>query len=158
MPKPTYLSRAVALIPILSLAAAGQVPTSNWENVRMIAPGTEVRIAAGNSKTIRGKLESVTDSNLIVIVIDATGKQSFQRPDIHNVSVKEKGHRLRKVLIGMGVGTAAGLAGGGAAAKNCSGIACGGFDIGVSGAIGFIAGTVGGLIWSREGWRQIYAP
>jgi hypothetical protein len=144
------------LIPLLSLAAAGQVPTSNWENVRMIAAGTEVRIAAGNSKTIRGKLENVTDSN--VIVTDATGKQSFQRPDIHSVSVNEKGHRLRKVLIGMGVGTAAGLAGGGAAAKNCSGIACGGFDVAVSGVIGLIAGTVGGLVWSREGWRQVYAP
>src|SRR5579864_190895 len=153
--KTTSLSRGLILIPILSLAAAGQVPASSWDNVRMLAPRTEVRLTAGSSKPIRGKLESVTDSNLIIS--QGTGTQSFQRPDIHSVSVKKKAHRLRKVLIGMGVGTAAGLGIGGAVANNCMGLACGGYRVVMGGVIGLAAGVVTGLVWSREGWRQVYA-
>ncbi len=121
----------------------------------MIAPGTEVRVAAGASKPIRGKLESVTDSSLTVTY--ATGTQSFQRPDIQSVSVKKKGHRWRNTFIGLGVGTAAGLGIGAAQASGCTDFLCE-LAIPVYGAIGFIAGTVTGLVWPTGGWRQVYAP
>jgi hypothetical protein len=147
--------RAVALIPILSLVASGQVPTSNWDSVKTIAPATEIRVSAGNSKPVRGKLESVTDSNLVI------GKSptahSLSRPDIHSVSVKEKGHRVRNVLVGMGVGLAAGLGVGAAVGHNCTGIACGGFRVAVGGLVGLGGGIVAGLEFPSGKWRQVYA-
>ena len=155
MSRTTFFSRAILVIPFLSLVAAGQAPTSNWDTVRALAPGIQVRIAAGKSKPVRGKLESVSDSNLIVS--NATGVESFQRPEVHSVAVKKKGHRLRNTFIGLGVGTAAGLGIGGAAASGCKEFLCE-LAVPVYGAIGFIAGTVTGLVWPTGGWRQVYAP
>jgi hypothetical protein len=148
--------RAVILIPIFSFLASGQVPSSSWDSVKMIAPGTEVIIAAGNSKPVRGKLASVTDSNLVIGKSSAA--QSFPRPDVHSVSVKEKGHRARNVLVGMGVWLAAGLGIGAAVANNCMGIACGGFRVAVGGLVGLGGGIVTGLELPSGKWRQIYAP
>jgi hypothetical protein len=148
------LQAAVLLIPFLYFVAAAQASTSNWDDVTTIAPGTEVRIAYADSKPIGGKLENVTDSNLTIT--DVTGTRSFQRPEIRSVSVKKKGHRLRNALIGLGVGTAAGLAIGGAVARDCSGIACGGARVATGGLVGLIGGTVTGVVWRPGGWRQIY--
>jgi hypothetical protein len=156
MSRATCFSRTVLAIPFLSLAAAGQAPTSNWDNVRTLAPGTEVRVAAGSSKPVQGKLDSVTDSNLVLRL--ATGTQSFPRPEIHSVSARGKGHRRRNVLIGMGAGTAAGIGIGGATANNCNGIGCGGIRVAVGGILGLAAGTVAGLMLPSGKWRQVYAP
>jgi hypothetical protein len=145
----------MVLLPILSLMATGQILTSSWDSVKTIAPGTEVRVTAGNSKSVHGKLGSVTDNDLVVN--PGAGPQSFARPEIRGVSVKKKGHRLRNTLIGMGAGTAAGLAIGGAETSGCKGLLCG-LAIPVYGAIGFIAGTVTGLVLPTGGWRQVYAP
>ena len=154
MPRATYFSRTVLAIPLLSLAAAGQAPRSNWEGVKVLAPGSEIRVAAGSSKPVQGKLESVTDSNLILS--NATGVESFQRPEVHSVAVKKKGHRLRNTFIGLGVGIAAGLGIGGAAASGCKELLCE-LAIPVYAAVGLIAGTVAGLVWPTGRWRQVYA-
>ncbi|MBZ5632796.1 MAG: hypothetical protein LAO55_06645 [Acidobacteriia bacterium] len=143
------------LIPLLAAAAAGQVLTANWDNVRMIAAGTDVRVAADNSKPIQGKLDSITDNNLVIK--QGTGTQSFVRAEIHSVGIRRNGHRLRKVLIGIGVGTAAGLAIGGATANNCTGIGCGGMRVATGGLVGLIGGMITGLVWSSGEWRQVYA-
>lgn len=136
-----------------SLAAAGQIPTPNWESVKTIAPGTEVRIVTSGAKPVRGKVNSVTDNSLVIR--HANSMESFPRAEVRSVFVKRERHRLRKVLIGAGVGTAAGLGVGGAAANNCSGIACGGFRMATGGLIGLAGGIVTGLVWSRGEWRQI---
>ena len=148
--------QAFALLPILSLIATGQALPSNWEGVKMIAPGTEVSVAAGNSKPVRGKLEAVTDTTLVIGKSSAA--HSFPKSDIRSVSVKEKGHRVRNVLAGMGVGLAAGLGIGAAIGHDCTGIACGGFDVAVGGLIGLGGGIVAGLELPSGKWRQVYAP
>lgn len=152
------LSRIVLMLPILPLVAAAQVP-SNWENVRALAPGTQVRVAAGPSqKPVEGVLESVTDSALVLR--GPTGPQSFARPQIASVSVR-KGHRVRNALIGLGVGTAAGaLIGFGVGHAGCdkSGGWCG-FDESLAAAIGggagLVSGSLVGVFWPG-GWRTIY--
>ena len=121
----------------------------------MIAPGTDVRVAAGAAKPIQGKLDSVTDTD--VVIRQATGTQSIPRAEIRSLAVKKKGHRMRNTFIGLGVGTAGGLGIGAAAASGCTGFLCD-LAIPVYGAIGFIAGTVTGLVWPTGGWRQIYLP
>jgi hypothetical protein len=168
MPQPISLSRALILIPILSLAAAAQTPVSNWEIVRMLPPGTEIRVAVGApgpglSKPIQGTLESATDTDLVLT--QRTGPQSFPRAQIASVSLKKPGHRVRNSFVGLGVGTAVGivfgLALGAAQADNCHQFLCGlSVPIGgaVFGAIGLVSGTITGVAWPTGGWRKIYAP
>jgi hypothetical protein len=148
-------ARVVSLISILSLAAAAQAPTSNWDAVKMIAPGTEIRVEAGNSKPVTGKLESVADDSLVIA--QKTGTQSVARPEIHGVAVKKKGHRVRNTFIGLGAGTAAGLGIGAAQASGCNELLCE-LAVPIYGLAGLIAGTVTGLVLPTGGWRQIYVP
>jgi len=159
------LTRAAMLLPILSLAAAAQTSASKWDTLRMLAPGTEVRVASANAKPIQGALESVTDSNLVLR--QAGGPKSFVRTQILSISVKGKDHRMRNALIGLGVGTAAGLAIGygigRAQANNCSnkgGWFCGldeGAGTVVGGVAGIVGGTLTGVFWHTGGWRKIYS-
>ena len=130
----------------------------------MLAPGTEVRVVSGTSKPIVGTLESVTERELVVLT-QRTGPQSFPRPQIVSVSVKKSDHRRRNTLLGLGVGTLAGVvigAGVGAVqANNCRGFLCGlavPVDAAAVGAIGLVGGMLTGLFWPTGGWRQIYAP
>jgi len=162
MPKTTSFSRVSILIPILSLTAAAQTLASKWDAVKMLASGTEIRVASGTAKPILGAVESVTDSELVVLK-QRTGQQSFPRAQIMSVSVKGKDHRLRNALIGLGVGV--GLGGGiGAAvgeaqAKHCQGLLCGlalPADAVVGGIAGIVGGTLTGVFWHTGGWRKIY--
>lgn len=159
------LARAAMLLPVLSLAAGAQTSASKWETLKMLAPGTEVRVASANSKPIQGALESVTDRDLVLR--QAGGPKSFDRTQILSVSVKGKDRRLRNAMIGLGVGTAAGLAIGygigHAHANGClhqNGWFCGldeGVGTAVGGISGLIGGTLTGVFWRTGGWHKIYA-
>jgi len=151
-----HFSRVLFLILFLCLVVAGQSASSNWDSVKTIAPGTEVIIVVGNSKPVRGKLEAVTETNLVIGKSSAA--HSFLRPEIRRVSIKEKGHRTRNILAGMGVGLAAGLGIGAAIGHNCTGIACGGFDVAVSALIGLGSGIIVGLELPSGKWREVYHP
>jgi hypothetical protein len=158
----SMLTRTVLLLSILSFVAAAQTPVSDWEIVKMLPSGTQVRVAAATAKPIQGTLESVTDSELVVLT-PGTGPQSFPRAQVASVSLKEKDHRLRNALIGLGVGTAAGLGiGYGVGRSGCRSTDgwCG-LDTSVGIAIGGISGLVGGTLlgvfWPTGGWHKIYA-
>jgi hypothetical protein len=127
-----------------------------------VIPGTEVRVAAGNRKAIQGKLESVTESNLVVERGGNT--QTFQRPEIQGIFVKTRGHRRRNTLVGLALGTAIGVGIGvgiGAAQSNgCKQILCGlstPVDGAIGGVVGLVAGTLTGVSLPTGTWRQIYA-
>jgi hypothetical protein len=156
------LTRAVLLLPILSFAAAAQAPVSSWEIVKMLPSGTQVRVAAATAKPIQGTLESVTDSELVVLK-PGTGTQSLPRAMVASVSLKGKDHRLRNALIGLGVGTAAGLGiGYGVGRSGCRSTDgwCGldtSFGTVVGGVGGLVGGTLLGVFWPTGGWHKIYA-
>jgi hypothetical protein len=140
----------ISLVPMLALAAAAQVPSSGWNSVQAISPGTEVRVTSGGAMDVRGKLASTTDNSLTISL--GRSQRSFSRAQIVSVAVKKTGHRLRNTLIGLGVGAAVGLVIGLATANQCEGeITCG-----LVGATGPIGGTVVGLVWPTGGWREIY--
>ena len=157
------LTRALILFPVLSLAAVAQVPTSSWETVKMLPPGTQIRIASGKSLPILATLESVSDSDLVFG--QGAGQQSFPRAEISSISVKRKGHRLRNTLIGLGVGVVAGAAIGFAigeaqesgckVSNGCLGLEAAG-GLGAGGIIGLVGGTFAGLFWPIGGWQKIY--
>jgi hypothetical protein len=152
------LTRAAMLLTILSLAAAAQTSASKWDTLKMLTPGTEVRVASADAKPIQGTLESVTDSDLVLR--QAGGPKSFGRTQILSVSVRGKDHRLRNALIGLGAGTAAGLAVG-YGVKHCGNNDgwCGLGEVAgmaVGGVAGLVGGTLTGVFWPTGGWRKIY--
>jgi hypothetical protein len=158
-------TRASMLLLILSRAATAQTLESKWDTLKMLTPGTEVRVASANAKPIQGSLESVTDNDLVLR--QAGGQTSLGRAQILSVSVKGKDHRLRNAMIGLGVGTAAGLSIGygigHAQANHCSnkgGWFCGldeGVGTVVGGVAGILGGTLTGVFWHTGGWRKVYA-
>jgi hypothetical protein len=167
MSKPTVLSRMMILLPLFAITAAAQAPPSNWDKVKALSPGTQVRVAVdtsttGKSKPTVGTVESVTDDNLVLL--QGAGPLSFPRAQVMRISVRKQRHRVRNAFIGLGVGTVAGIAigaGAGAAqAQNCKAFLCGLSvlvdAVGV-GAIGLVAGTFTGVFWP-PGWQIVYAP
>jgi hypothetical protein len=153
-------ARALILFPILALAARAQPPPFSWENVKMLAPGTQIRVASAASKGIVGTLASVSDSELLLM--QKTGPQSFPRPQIVSVSVRKERHRLRNALIGMGVGLVAGAGLSvvvSEAERNCTFLCglVGPADAVLGGAAGLVGGGLLGAFWP-SGWREIYAP
>jgi hypothetical protein len=132
--------------------------------MKTLAPGTQFRVVSSESpKPIQGTLKSVTDSDLSLMRDKRV--QSFSRTQIISVSAKQKGHRLRNALIGLGVGTAAGvLIGygiGHAQASGCQksgGWWCGLDDVagtGLGGISGLVSGTLIGAFWDTGKWTEV---
>jgi hypothetical protein len=79
-----------------------------WTNLESLRPGDRIGVIQTNQRRIEGKFQSASDSE---ITLDTGGKVSVQKTDV--VRVYRKGmSRTKKILIG----TAAGLAAGGAIA------------------------------------------
>jgi hypothetical protein len=157
--------KAAILIPMLAFHAAAQTPASKWDGLKMLAPGTEVRVASistpAHRKPIQGALESVTDSELVLL--QAGGPQTFARTQILSVSVNGKDHRVRNAFIGLGLGFAVGggigAAVGEGQAHNCRGLLCGialPADAVAGGIVGIVGGTLAGVFWHTGGWHKIY--
>src|SRR5580700_577420 len=70
---------------LVATALAGQTNLANWNTVKALKPGTDVRIAAG-PRTVRGIVDRITDDTMVVT-----------------------GHRMSNALIGLGAGTGVGL-------------------------------------------------
>ena len=155
MQKVASLARAFLLFPILSLAAPGQSPISNWDSVKMLAPGTKIRVAQGNSKPIAGKLASVTDSNLIVT--RSTGTESFPRLGMRSVFIKDRGHRVRNTFIGLGLGYGIGISVAGTIGGSKLVPLRPPWGAAVIEGAGIVAGGAAGRLWPT-GWRRVYAP
>jgi hypothetical protein len=159
------LLRSLALVLIPTSSAMAQAPASKWDALKMLAPGTQVRVASSTSpKPIQGTLDIVTDSDLVLR--RGAGPESLPRPQIISVSVHEKGRRLRNIFLGLGVGTAAGLSIGAgigaleASACHKSGGGWCGLDTAagavLGGASGVVAGSLIGALWHTGKWNKIY--
>jgi hypothetical protein len=149
--------RAVALLLLAAFAAAAQSPLQNWNNVKTLAAGTEIRVERSGAGPVRGQLQSATDESLVVN--SGKGQEMFSRQQVARVSVRGKSHRGRNTLIGLGVGAGVGLAIGAAASTACSGFGCIGTGpklvAGLGGA-GALLGTLVGWALPSGGWREIY--
>ena len=131
---------------------AAQTNVTNWNTVKALTTGTDVRITAG-SRTVSGKIDRITDDNLVVA--SGKGQEMFTQQEVTRVSVRKKGHRLRNTLIGFGAGTGAGLGIGAASEAGCQGWFCG-LGTAAGGVIGALGGTIAGAVWPTGGWREVY--
>jgi len=150
------ICRTVAALVLMAAIVAAQTNPTSWNTVKALSPGTEVQIA-GSSRTVRGKIDRVTDDTLVVT--SGKGQETFTQQEVVRVSVKKPGHRKRNALIGLAVGTGAGL-GIGLAADRCSGTCFGPNLNGVVTAgiavAGALVGTIIGVAIPSGGWREVY--
>src|ERR1035437_8107361 len=101
---PALLAAALA-----ATAAAQQAkPIANWANLDQLVPGSEIRVTLATGRTLRGFVQRVTPESLAINA--ATSQETLSRQDIRRVALKRPGHRGRNTLIGLAIGTGAGLA------------------------------------------------
>jgi hypothetical protein len=148
---------AAAVPVVFALAASAQSPAQNWNNVKALAAGTAVRISVG-SRTVKGQVQGAADDSLAVD--SGKGQEMFTRQEVMRVSVKNKGHRGRNALIGLGAGAAIGVVVGVASHQNCTGFCIlyttRGQDAGIGAIIFGVIGTAVGALLPTGGWREIY--
>lgn len=137
---------AVALV-YSPVAAVAQQSTSygEWSMVKALPQGVELIVKLKSGETLRGKLESATDTTLSI-----NGKKNrtdtLDRNDVSEVyQLRRKAEKAKYALIGAGVGAAVG--GGIGAAKNSPPIDDG--EIYVIGGVSLGAGigALGGLLF-----------
>jgi hypothetical protein len=145
---------ATAVLLIFALTAAAQSPAQDWNNVKSLAAGTEVRVKL-NSRTVDGKMQSATDDSLAIS--SDKGQETFALRDVARVSLRSKGHRARNALIGLGVGVGIGaVVGAASSCSHCISPISEGQAVGIfTGVLGALGAIVGGLIPSG-GWREVY--
>jgi hypothetical protein len=135
------------LVPGFSLAQPSQ---NNWDNLKQLAPGQQIRIVLNDAKSYEAKFQSVTDDGIVVRL--ATGEQTFPRQSVLRVSSKHRSHRGRNALIGVGVGVAAALATDAAACPDCTTGTWAGDTIG----LGVLGALVGALVSKGAHWHDVY--
>ena len=146
--------RIAAALLLVAATVAAQTNASNWNTVTALSMGTDVRVSTG-SRTVSGKIESVTDET--IVVNSAKVQETFMRQKVMRVSLKKNGHRARNALIGLGVGAGVGLGVGAAADANCTGFCFGGnFGKAIFTPLGAVAGVLVGALIPTGGWREIY--
>jgi hypothetical protein len=138
------------LVPGFGLAQSSQ---RNWDNLKQLATGQEVRVVLNDAKSYSGQFQSVSDEALVVRT--AAGEQTFTRESVLRVSAKAKSRRGRNALIGAAIG--AGL-GGVAVGMDChygrKGCGAGGVFFGVPFAAGLGAGFA--AVIPTGGWHDVY--
>ena len=152
---PQFVCRFGALLALVATTMAAQTNITDWNNLTVLTPGTEIQITAG-SRTIRGKVDRITDDALAVI--SRKGQETLNRQQVSVVLVKKLSHRRRNALVGLAAGTGVGL-GIGMAARSKPGqlqIISNGAVIGVFTVAGALVGSIVGVVIPTGGWREIY--
>jgi hypothetical protein len=155
-----FVCRVGTLLALLGTTAVAQKKAGDWNTVKAISTGTDVRVKTG-SRTVSGTIDRVTDDTLTIT--SGKGSEMFSQQDVARVSVGKKGHRGRNALIGLGIGTGAGIGIGLGIGHNCgtglSALGCPlstGLGGALGGAIGLAGGTAIGALIPTGGWREVY--
>jgi hypothetical protein len=95
---------------LIALASVGLIlaaPVSKtWESLGKLDSGTPIEVVTSNRAE---KGEFVSSSTESLTIRTRRGEQRFLRKEVVRVVSRRKSHRMRNVLIGVGVGTAIGL-------------------------------------------------
>ncbi len=122
-----------------------------------ISAGVEIEARTTDNKRYRGKFISADDESLVMTT--ANGDRRLARATVSRVSVKKPGHRLRNLLIGLGIGAAAGLTLGAVADARCTGNCIEGKrPLGKEAGtpLGALIGAIIGVALPTGGWREVY--
>jgi hypothetical protein len=132
---------------------------NNWDNLRQLGPGQQIRIVLNDAESYTGQFQSASDERLVV----RTGgtDQTFERQNVLRVSTRGTSHRGRNALIGLAVGAGAGVIVGVASPElgqgKCAQGSC--VDAGTVSILGFWGGVLGaglGAVIPTGGWHDVY--
>ncbi len=152
-----HIAVSAVLAAALGSSAAAQPAKgiANWANLNQLAPGSEIRVTLANGKTLRGFVQRVTPESLAINA--TTSQETTARQDIRRVALKKPGHRGRNTLVGLAIGTGAGLAVGAYLdSKEGSGNWFPNAGKVVFSPLGAILGTVIGVALPTGGWHDVY--
>ena len=147
------------LLCLVSGCSLAQSPQSNWDNLKQLAPGQQIRIVLNDAKSYKAGFQSVTDDAIVVRL--ANDDQTFERQSVLRVSTQGKNHRRRNALIGLAVGTGAGIIVGVASpelgqGKCAQGSCVNAGTASLTGAAGAAAGAVVGAVIPTGRWHDVY--
>jgi len=153
----------MSAILLLALAPAliARAP-ANWDSVRQLAGGNEIRVTLMDGRNLRGEFQSATDDALVVAT--SKSQETLSRTMVTKVSCEGKSHRLRNALIGFGAGAGTGLILGAVGdANSCHSGFFGCFEpLGRNGLketvtpLGAVIGAAVGALVPTGGWRSVY--
>jgi hypothetical protein len=153
------LIEAQLLLLLLPRFGLAQAAPNNWDNLKQLAPGQQIRVVLNDAKSYKAGFQSVTDDAIVVRL--ATGDQTFERQNVLRVSTQGNNHRRRNALIGLAVGMGAGIIVGVASPElgqgKCAQGSC--VDAGtasLTGAAGAAVGAVTGAVIPTGGWHDVY--
>ncbi|HVN80160.1 MAG TPA: hypothetical protein VMW38_14275 [Terriglobia bacterium] len=132
--------------------AASVAGLSSWENLHQLETGQLVKVVLKDTKAYEGEFQALTEES--IQLLNGEQNRTFLKSDVLRISTKKAGHRGRNALIGVGLGTAAGLGVGAATAHE--GEMMRGVGIGLGAALGAIGGAALGAVIPTGGWEEIY--
>ncbi|PYT30259.1 MAG: hypothetical protein DMG58_14690 [Acidobacteria bacterium] len=160
----TQLTRILFVVPLIAslgpmtisslLASEPSTPQASWNNLGNLARGDEVKVVVNHASAQRGAFQSMTGDAMVVHF--PTGDQTFERQSVTQVLVKRDGHRGRHALIGLLVGTGAGLGVGAASDVAVHDNWFPNFGKGLFTPAGAIVGATIGALVPSGGWKKIY--
>jgi hypothetical protein len=150
--------RAILACTLMSVAMAtafcpAQDPPAkaDWNNLRHLVQGAEIRVVLNNRKSFRARFETFDGEAIVVSV--ATGRETLARESILRVSVRAPRHVRRNIMIGMAVGAAGGAS---VVALTCRHAECRGPVEGIGALFGMPVGALVGGIMPTGGWHEVY--
>jgi hypothetical protein len=153
--RPIFVPALLAATLAATAAAQQAKPAANWANLDNLVTGAEIRVTLATGKTLRGFVQRVTPESLAINA--TTSQETLSRQDIRRVALKRPGHRGRNTLIGLAIGTGAGLAAGAAVdSKAGRGAWFPNAGKAVFSPAGAAIGTVVGVALPTGGWREVY--
>ena len=156
MKRATLALVSLLLVPVFGL---GECAQDCWDDLKQLAQGQQIRIVLNDAKSYTGQFQSVTDAGIVVRL--ATGDQAFERQSVLRVSAQGKSHRGRNALIGLAVGTGAGIIVGVASpelgqGKCAQGSCVNAASIALPGVVGAVVGAGLGTAIPTHGWHDVY--
>ena len=136
----------------LSCIAAPVSSTNDWDTLSRLKTGQVLQVVLKDAKVYEGKFQAFTGES--IQLLNGEQNRTFLKSDVLRISTKKAGHRGRNALIGVGLGTAAGLGVGAATAHE--GEMMRGVGIGLGAALGAIGGAALGAVIPTGGWEEIY--
>ena len=142
--------KTLLILPLVPGFGFGQSAQNNWDNLKELASGQQVRIVLNDAKSYQGKLQSLTDD--VIVVRLKTGDQTFERQSVLRVSRKRRPHRGRNALIGVGAGVLTLIAYDATGCQDCDQST----KIGDAAAGALLGAAVGALVPTGVGWHDLY--
>jgi hypothetical protein len=139
---------------LFGLVCCAGIAAAQWSNFNGLAQGSEVRVQTFAGKWTRGFFQKATDHSIVLNA--ATSQETIEKAEVKRVQLKKSGHRGRNTLIGLGVGTAGGLATGAGLDAKMNDDWFPNAGKAVLAPIGAVIGTVIGVAWPTGGWFDLY--